>query len=387
MGKEVLLEHAKLDSQPILTEVISVSTDFDIEPTNDEIASENIIEQNRYEPTCLSNSDIEELLENSRLKEKPDAYNYWNYAVSLPLLPEETTKELIKEQHDLSQKIEFINDSSERTTYLARLNEINTTIISHNSRLILWMVKRFIPPLIKTDMTVQDGLQVGSVGMLRAIKKFDLESNFKFSTYATWNVRNSIQRSIYNGGMIRHPVPVHEQLNQLRHVLKQANKSDAPLDRYTNTQIQELANTANQLGYNALTTTHIQELLGLKTLNVLSSDQTINSESELTIADTLANEDDTEEEAIHIAHNKMTSRILEELFMQLDFKEAYILRLYYGLEKNKQELTFEEIGEKFGLTRQRIQQIEAQARVKLRDIIQTLDSQGKKSIMKKLGIF
>ena len=228
--------------------------------------------------------------------------------------------------------------------------EAKQRLINANLRLVVNIAKHYVG----RGMLFLDLIQEGNLGLMKAVDKFDYTKGFKFSTYATWWIRQAITRAIADQARtIRIPVHMVETINKMTRIQRQL--------------IQDLGRdpTAEEISEamgGELSAKRIREIQRIA-LEPVSLETPIGEEDDSHLGDFI--EDKDSDSPVDFTTNQLLREELDEILKELTDREERVLRLRYGLDDNRPR-TLEEVGKGEGVTRERIRQIEAKAIKKLK---------------------
>ena len=279
----------------------------------------------------LQDKQLEEEYENAKLDDP--VRMYLKEIGKIPLLTPEEELEVAK---DLVSEDEKARDAARK-----RMSEANL-------RLVVSIAKRYVG----RGMQLLDLIQEGNLGLMKAVEKFDYTKGYKFSTYATWWIRQSITRAIADQARtIRIPVHMVETINK---VLRTSHSMVQSLGREPTTQ--EIAAELH------MDVQKVEEILKIAQEPV-SLETPIGEEDDSHLGDFI--QDDDASQPAEEASNTLLREQLEEVLKTLTPREEEVLRMRFGLIDGKPH-TLEGVGKKFDVTRERIRQIESKALRKLR---------------------
>ncbi len=222
-------------------------------------------------------------------------------------------------------------------------------LIKANTRLVVSIAKRYT----RRGVPFLDLIQEGNLGLMKAVEKYEYQRGFRFSTYATWWIRQTITRAIADQARtIR--VPVH-MVDRIRHLYRKIHEMEQTLGRPPSNE--ELAKAVD------IPLNKVEWMLRVSWLP-LSLESPVNDEDEDSELGMFIEDQDTPS-PMQSTYKKLLAEKIQDVLDSLPPREARILRLRFGLE-NGRSYTLEEVGQKFGLTRERIRQVETKALRRLR---------------------
>ena len=329
---EVIIEELDFDMESI-DKLMETLEDNGI-ALNAEMSSSDISKIESEVEDFGSGENMERILEQEGLSIDDPVRMYLKEIGRVPLLSAEREKELAK----------IMSEETDEEIKKAAKDEL----IEANLRLVVSIAKRYVGK----GMFFLDLIQEGNMGLMKAVEKFDYSKGYKFSTYATWWIRQAITRAIADQARtIRIPVHMVETIHKV--------------SRYSRQMLQELGReaTADEIGEKmGMSADKVREIMKIAQ-DPVSLETPIGEEEDSHLGDFIP-DDDTPAPA-DAASATILREVIEKELNTLTDREAHVIKLRFGLYDGRTR-TLEEVGKEFDITRERIRQIEAKALRKLR---------------------
>ena len=280
--------------------------------------------------------------------------SYLKEAGGICLLNHEQEVDIARNIEEVKQDFQAAIDRKASNAQLVvlekRLDKLKAQLIQANLRLVINIAKKYSNP----KLTLRDLIQEGNIGLMKAVDKFRFREGYKFSTYATWWIRQAITRAIADhSSTIRIPVHMREKINKLNKVSRSLVHE---LDREP---------TPEEIGRKIqVAPDKIRMILKSMQREPISLETPVGDDEKTTFGDFI--EDRETETPASAATYALLQEELEKIFEQLDDREENIIKKRFGIGPDGYPKTLEEVGVSFNLTRERIRQIESKALEKLR---------------------
>lgn len=225
-------------------------------------------------------------------------------------------------------------------------------IVEHNLRLVV-KYARSIKKAYRAEEPIMDLVQAGNIGLMRAVDKFEVDKGYAFSTYASWWIKQSIIRHIFdNESAIRVPVHMSERFVSISRTIRNYRE-----EKGKDPSFEELAERIK-------VTKKEYDIFKSLDRNIISLNSVVSDDTETELIDFIPG-GEAHDPVYEETHHKMLCETINDVLAKLDSREAYIVRARYGLDGMRSK-TLEEIGLDLGITRERVRQIESIAMKKLR---------------------
>ena len=311
------------------------------------------IEDDREEENILD--DTEEYVDVDGISVDDTVSLYFRQMGCVPLLEKSEEVTLARQMEEgkealarLAEEDVSPKEEEELCRAVDKGNKARKKLTEANTRLVVSVAKKYTG----NGVPLLDLIQEGNIGLMKAVEKFDYRRGYKFSTYATWWIRQGITRALaQQSRLIRIPVHAGDQIRRIYRTIENYEKETG--ERPTKEEISERT---------GISVSKI-ELLMRSSRYPISLEMPVGEEDDSEFGDFI--EDDDSLTPTEITYQHLLREALQKIMTSLSPREARILRLRFGLRDGRAH-TLEEVGQKFGLTRERIRQIEHEALDRLR---------------------
>jgi len=338
-------------------EVVPDSSAKSAEPDSSDVLAEAEVDEEVLDPAALYQDLIQDAGYQQALETDDVVGLYLKEAGRVPLLTAEEEVALAKRMEagqfaaeQLQEMADYLTagERAELEALIADAEAAQEYLVRANSRLVISVAKKYIG----RGVHFLDLIQEGNIGLIRAARKFEYQRGHKFSTYATWWIRQAVSRAVADQGRtIRVPVHMGDQINRLRRIsthLTQELSRDPTSD--------ELADAMDT------TPDKINTLIEISR-RPISLETPIEEDADSEYGDFI--EDKNSPQPAEVVTQNLLREHLQQALARLPEREAHILELRYGLLDGETH-TLEEVGRQIGVTRERVRQLEAQALNRLR---------------------
>lgn len=296
---------------------------------------------------------------------------------SIPLLSPEETLEMAKRVdagHQAEKQLKSLAEDADQQVRadlqkaIRQGENAKKRIVEANLRLVVSVAKRYASNT--SSMSLLDLVQEGSVGLMKAVDKYDYKRGFKFSTYATWWVRQAVSRAVVDQDKcVRIPVHMMDTMSKLNHIAKSLPDNMDPEDNEVELARRMVGDDEKweKMGERrrAKVVEKVHSALQLsRSSTPISLDQPVDESSDAVVGDFICDTNTTNSPEVMVDKAFLRDK-LDSVLEAIPARESKVLRLRFGLEDGKPR-TLEEIGREFRLTRERIRQIESTALKRLR---------------------
>lgn len=318
----------------------------------EKLLKENLKNEMKFAEISLSEQDVEtdestKMLLNE-ISQNPLLSALEEKKLFIEMLPEERKNNFLKVLNPKERKkiLKMLSDNP------LSLEEAKGKIITSNMRLIVSIAKKYV---LKSSLELTDLVSEGAIGLTRATEKFEIERGYKFSTYATYWIRQQIIRAIAEQSKtIRTPVHVNEILQKVRKV--QSERFQSGKKEHSVEKLSEILNIPIQ---------NLKDALESEGEHV-SLNKSLSGEEEGETVANIVGDKGTFASPYKVSENKNLAQALNELLDTLDYREAMIVRYRFGFCEDGVSKTLEEVARIFKITRERVRQLETKALRKLR---------------------